>query len=135
MTIIHNIRFKTFHPNLGSHQKPMNPSSEGGGRVDAPLRKLTVSHEKIKQRTKIGKLNSVTYVFQRQCQGEKIAGPLPGAWRLCNLVAISQGLFVSSHIPALFLFSGPDTAFRKIENEFSMRENAASDAYGWYDLQ
>ena len=46
-----------------------------------------------------------------------------------------EELFVSSHIPALFLFSGPDTAFRKIENEFSMRENAASDAYGWYDLQ
>jgi hypothetical protein len=31
MTIIHNIRFKTFHPNLGSFQKPMNPSLAGGG--------------------------------------------------------------------------------------------------------
>ena len=135
MTIIHNIRFKIFHPNLGSFQKPMNLFSEGGGWVDAPLRKPTVSHEKIKQRTKIGKLNSVIYVFQRQCQVNRIAGPLPGAWILCNLLAISQGLFFSSHIPALFFLSGPNTAFQKFENAFSMRENAVSDAYGWYDLQ
>jgi hypothetical protein len=56
---------------------------------------------------------------------------------LCNRdnVAISEGLFVSSHIPALFFFPGPDPAFRKFENAFSMRENAVSDAYGWYDLQ
>ncbi len=132
-----NIRFKTFHLNLGSFQKHVNPSSEGeeGGWVDAPLRKPTVIHERKKQRTKIGKFNLVIYVFQCQCQENKIAGPLPGAWRLCNLVAISQGLFVYSHIPALFFFSGPNTAFRKLENAFSMRENAVSDAYRWYGLQ
>jgi hypothetical protein len=47
-----------------------------------------------------------------------------------DLVTISQGLFGSSHIPALFSFSGFNTAFRKFENAFSMRENAVSDAYG-----
>ncbi len=47
---------------------------------------------------------------------------------------ISEGLIVSLQIPALFFFSGPDTAFRKFKNSFSMRENAVSDAYGWYDL-
>jgi hypothetical protein len=58
----------------------------------------------------------------------RIAGQLPGAWRLCNFVAISEELFVTSHIPALFLFQAPEISF-------SMRENAVSDAYGWYDLK
>jgi hypothetical protein len=85
-----------------------------------PLRKPTVSHEEIKQRTKIGKLNSVIYVFQHQYQENKIAESLPGAWRLCNLVAIKGCLsdFVSSHIPALFFFSGPILQFDSLKMHF-----------------
>ncbi len=43
-------------------------------------------------------------MYSNVCQANRIAGQLPVAWRLCNLVAISEELFDSSHIPAYFFF-------------------------------
>ncbi len=71
-------------------------------------------------------------MFQRQCQENKIAGPLPGAWTAMEIVQPCRhqprAVFLFTHSGPILFFS--PSAFRKFENAFSMRENAVSDEYG-----